>query len=59
MKKSWKSIASCVTQVSLLNPILFSINGLDSGVECTLSKFMDDSKVGTLADSPYSHLQGP
>lgn len=48
VKKSWKSIASCVTQVSLLNPILFSINGLDSGVECTLSKFMDDFESGDI-----------
>lgn len=35
---------------------MFFINGLGNGVECTLSKFTDNTKVGTLADSPEDHI---
>lgn len=56
VKLSWKSVASCVTQVSGLDPILFFINGLGNGVECTLSKFIDDTKLGILADSTKDHI---
>ena len=53
----WRSVAGDVPQGSVLGPMLvnFFISDKDSGIECTISMFVDDAKMSG-QDAIQKHL---
>lgn len=56
---SQKPVTTGVPQQSRLDPVLFNIfvNNVDNRSDCTLNKFVDDTRLGGLANMLEHHSE--
>ena len=54
LQSGWRPVGISAPQGLVLGPALFNIfiSDLDDGIEFNLSKFVDDMKLGGMADTP-------